>query len=210
MIIYFVNKLSSITSPFDITDANRNKIIKVGDVCIREDVNGLSFLLVTSETSNWNACKRVGYVSGKLNLEGNTLLFSFDGLSERQGRLDICMSLCELYQDDPLHSFFTNAVDILLYKCDLWDISIFSQMLAHSPIESVPIIQNSRAKSETHTTLFELYLPKESKILFDTMFSEGAATREIYIKIRSTYPDDFRKALKKFMFDNPGASIYDK
>lgn len=210
MIIYYVNRFSNIRSPFDITDACRNKIMKVGDVCIREDENGISFLLITSSANSWKACRRVNYALGRLDLEGNTLLFSFDGTSKRCGRIDMCMSLCKLFEEDSLRSFFSNAVDILSYKCDMWDVSVFSQMLGRTSIESVSLIQKSRAEEELHTTLFETYLPQECKMLFKTMISEGCSIKEIYKNIRSMYPNDFRQAMKRFLIDNPQSTIYDK
>lgn len=191
-------------------DACRNKIMKVGDVCIREDENGLSFLLITSETNSWEACKRIGYAWGNLGLEGNTLLFSFDGMSKRYGRLDMCMSLSEKFKEEPLRSFFRNAVDILSYKCDLWNISVFSQMLAHTPIETFPVIRKSHNERESYTTLFETYLSMECKMLINAMISEGYSIKEIYKNVRNTYPNEFRQAMKKFLIDNPRSSIYDK
>lgn len=209
MIIYFVNKKSTIKGPYDIMDAHRNRIMKVGDVCIREDCHGVSLLMVVSETNRWNACKCIGYAKGKLNLEGNTLLFSFDGLGKRYGRINEIESLLTIFNDEPLHSFFTNAFEILSYNRDLWDVQIFSEILSLSPLEMQAITREESTANES-VTKFECYLSADSRTLFSLLYSEGKKLREVYNEIRQKYPDDFRKAMKQFLKDNPNATIYSK
>lgn len=210
MIIYFVNKNSTIKGPYDIMDAHRNRIMKVGDVCIREDRHGVSFLLVVSETNRWNACKCIGYANGDLGLEGNTLLFSFDGLSRRFGMINVIEALCSIFTDEPLHSFFANASDILSYKSDLWDVSTFSRMLSLSPLEIPTMVREEPATYNASITKFERYLSKDSRTLFLSLHSQDRTLREVYQIVRQKYPDDFRQAMKLFLRDNPQATIYDK
>ena len=210
MIIYFVNNNSTIKGPFDIMDAHRNRIMKVGDVCIREDSHGVSFLLVVSETNRWNACKYIGYAKGNLVLEGNTLLFSFDGLSRRYGKMHEIEALCTIFNDEPLHSFFTNASEILAYNRDLWDILTFSKMLSLSPLETPTMVREKPATYNKGITKFECYLSKDSRKMFLLLYSEGKTLREVYQIVRQKYPDDFRQAMKLFLRDNPQATIYDK
>ena len=210
MIIYFVNKNSTIKGPYDIMDAHRNRIMRVGDICIREDSRGVSFLLVVSGTNRWNTCKCIGYSKGDLNLEGNTLLFSFDGLSRRFGLVDKIKELCTIFINEPLHSFFTNALDILSYKSDLWDVSTFSKMLILSPLEPPTKVREESTTYLKSITKFERYLPKDSRTLFWALYSEGISLREVYQTIRKQYPDDFRQAIKQFLKENPQATIYEK
>lgn len=191
-------------------DAHRTRIMKVGDVCIHEDSHGVSFLLVVSETNRWNACKCIGYANGGLGLEGNTLLFSFDGLSRRYGKMNIIELLCSIFSDEPLHSFFTNASEILAYKSDLWDVSTFSRMLSLSPLEIPTMAREESATYKTSITKFESYLSKDSRTLFLSLHSQDKTLREVYQIIRQKYPDDFRQAMKLFLKDNPQATIYDK
>ena len=73
MNIYFVNRYSKLKGPFDIIDSNRQHIIKVGDICLRDTVDGVSFYVVYNSTNMWNACKRVGIGdNGVLTDQGNT------------------------------------------------------------------------------------------------------------------------------------------
>lgn len=191
-------------------DAHRNRIMKVGDVCIREDSHGVSFLLVVSETNRWNACKCIGYANGDLGLEGNTLLFSFDGLSRRSGMINEIGALCSIFTGEPQHSFFANASDILSYKSDLWDVSTFSRMLSLSPLETPTMVREEPATYNTSITKFERYLSKDSRMLFLSLHSQGKTLREVYQIVRQKYPDDFRQAMKLFLKDNPQATIYNK
>lgn len=211
MVIYFLNKKSTIKGPFDIMDAYRNRIMKVGDVCIREDNCGVSCLLIIDENNRWNTCKLIGYAKGNLRLEGNTLLFYFDGVSKRFGKIKECETICKLFTYEPLHSFFTNAVEILTYKCDQWNIATFSKILTLSPIKTPTIVkEEEHAKYNTCITLFERYLSNESHHLFVELHSFENSLRKIYQEIRQKYPDDFRHAMKKFLTENPTKTIYDK
>lgn len=209
MIIYFVNKNSTIKGPFDIMDAHRNRIMKVGNVCIRETSQGVSFLLVVSETNRWNACKCIGYAKGDLGLEGNTLLFSFDGLSRRYGAINKIEALCTIFDEEPLHSFFTNAFEILSYNSDLWDVSTFSRMLSLSPLETPTMLREEPVTYNRGITKFERYLSKDSRTLFLSLHSQDKTLREAYQIVRENFPDDFRKAMKQFLRENPQATIYD-
>lgn len=191
-------------------DAHRNRIMKVGDVCIREDSHGISFLLVVSETNRWNACKCIGYATGVLGLEGNTLLFSFDGLSRRHGKLSVIESLGTLFSDEPLHSFFTNAFEILAYNRDLWDVLTFSKMLSLSPLQTPTMVREEPTSYNRSITKFERYLSKDSRTLFLSLHSQDITLREAYQIVRDKYPDDFRQAMKLFLTDNPQATIYDE
>ena len=87
MNIYFVNRYSKLKGPFDIIDSNRQHLIKVGDICLRDTIEGVAFYVVFNSNNMWNACKLVGVGRNETLPDiGNTLLFSFDGLSRRRGR----------------------------------------------------------------------------------------------------------------------------
>lgn len=125
MTIYFINKKSKLNGPFDVTDAHFNKIIRIGDVCIRDTDCGLQFLLVVSNINRWSSCNCIGYSNViKHDIEGNMLLFSFNGINRRMGDVSSLELLSEAFADDPLHSFIKNALDILAYRRDYWDIQL--------------------------------------------------------------------------------------
>ena len=125
MNIYFVNRYSKLKGPFDIIDSNRQHLIKVGDICLRDTIEGVAFYVVYNSTNMWNACKLVGVGRNETLPDiGNTLLFSFDGLSRRRGDITLIKLLTLCFREKVIDDFFRNAVDILEYKKDFWDGSL--------------------------------------------------------------------------------------
>lgn len=209
MNIYYINKYARLKGPFDIKDFHNNKIIQVGDVCIRESIDGYSFMLVISTTNKWSACKCIEKVSGELDIEGNVLLFTFDGINKRQGNKVVLEQLAQLFKSYPLHDFFINAIDILTYKCDLWNISIYKSMHLSSNFKITKESHLCIKSDKCTTTIFESYLSTTTRHLFKELYSQGKSLREIYQTIKEKHPNEFRQALILFLNDNPNSTIYD-
>lgn len=212
MTIYFLNKKSTLNGPFDVTDAHFNKIIRIGDVCIRDTDCGMQFLLVVSNINRWSSCNCIGLSNViKHDIEANMLLFSFDGINRRKGDVSSLELLSEAFADDPLHSFIQNALDILTFRQDYWDIQLFLDIHSLSPIT---ISDEKRMKSITEiyeqVPMFINYFDSEMKNLFYELQSENLTMREIYTKIKKLKPKDFRKAMRNFLMENPDSNIYKK
>ena len=214
MNIYYVNRNTKYRGPYDIIDSNRQHIIKVGDVCLRDSNDGVSFLLVTNSENSWNACKRVGLGSNSELAElGNTLLFSFDGLHKRKGNIPLLVQLSDCYREKVIIDFLQNAKDILEYKTDFWDASLFVQFLSSSQIlvdRKKETTSSPQPISPKYPTLFAKYLHDDHlKVLNDTL-ARGGSLKDAYMAIRSQYPMSFRDALMTFLLENPDFTIYDK
>ncbi len=133
MNIYFVNRYSRYKGPFDIIGPNREQIIKVGDICLHDSTEGIEFLVVCSSDNSWKSCKRVGLGDNEgMSDLGNTLLFSFDGIHKRNGNASLIRKLADCYKEKVIYDFFCNAVGILEYKVDFWDVTLFRQFFATS------------------------------------------------------------------------------
>lgn len=213
MHIYFVNKESRIQGPFDIIDANRNKIIQIGDVILHDTDDGICFLVVVSDTNKWNACHCVGKVLCDSEFTGNTLLFCFDGMSCRFGNIQAIERMKGLFQSSLIRDFFENALSILLYKCDFWDASCLYKIhpkVSLALSETSIVIKTNKNTNHTCNYLFETYLSQESLLIFRTLLNQNKPLREIYQEIRKQNPSEFRKALKEFLHDFPNLTIYDK
>lgn len=119
--------------------------------------------------------------------------------------------MSEAFADDPLHGFIQNALDILTYRQDFWDIQLFLDIHSLSPIT---ISDETRMKSITETDkqlpMFINYFDSEMKQLFYELQSENLTMREIYTKIKKLKPKDFRKAMRNFLMENPDSNIYKK
>lgn len=213
MNIYFVNKKSNIKGPFDITDTHHQKIIKIGDVIIRDYDNCILFLLVISNTNKWSTCLCPEKAVGNLGLEGNALLYSFDGTNRRFGNTQSIARLLKLFKAPLISNFFENILSILEYKCDFLDATIFLKLHSSTPFElpeaNSKIIENKN-RLKTNTYIFESYLTSDMLSLFHSLLNQDMPLREIYNDIRGKYPKDFREAIKAFLNDFPNNTIYDK
>ena len=215
MNIYFVNKQSKLKGPFDIKNARQIQILRIGDVCIRDTEDGLLFLLVVNNTNRWNSCKCIDKAKyTETQLTGNTLLFSFNGIEKRVGNLGILEWLSKIYTSEIIRKFFLNAIDILTYKCDFWDIELFVRIHLMSPITTIGgengFTDVNPKISHSSYPLFYLYLNEEMRAVFATMSEGNDSLRDIYEYLRGKYSAEFRKAIKKFLEDNPQTTIYDK
>lgn len=214
MNIYFVSRYSKLKGPFDIIDSNRQYIIKIGDICLRDTTEGVAFYVVYNSSNSWNSCKMVGIGENDVLSDiGNTLLFSFDGLSRRKGDIALIKQIRLCFREKVIDDFFCNAVDILDYKKDFWDGSLFPQFFAST---QELIDRNSLKKSDVsaktnrYPSIFAQYLSKElQEILIDSLI-DGKELKEAYLIIREKHPDMFRKALMQFLAENPSGTIYDK
>ena len=213
MNIYFVNKQSKLKGPFDIKNARQIQTLRIGDVCIRDTEDGLLFLLVVNNTNRWNSCKcidKAKYTETKLT--GNTLLFSFNGIEKRVGNIGVLEWLSKIYTSEIIRNFFFNAIDILTYKCDYWDIELFVRIHSITPISMEGMIsEHKKSPTMIHHSypLFYSYLKEELKSVFCSMFEDGASLREIYEHLRSKYSAEFSKSIKDFLEDNPQSTIYE-
>lgn len=214
MNIYFVNRYSKLKGPFDIIDSNRQHIIKVGDICLRDTFEGVAFYVVYNSTNLWNACKLVGIGKNDvLSEKGNALLFSFDGLSRRKGDIALIKQIRVCFREKVIDEFFCNAVEILDYKKDFWEGSLFPQFFASSQ-ELVDRDEQKKPDESTDTnyypSIFAKYLSKELLELLISILNEGYELKEAYQILREKHPEMFREALMQFLTKNPSGTIFDK
>ncbi len=214
MIVYLVNRNSKFKGPYDIIDSNRQHIIKVGDICLRDTINGLAFLVVINSDNFWNACKCIGLGSNSETFGlDNTLLFSFDGLHKRIGNIPLIDKLSGCFREKVIVDFFYNAIDILEYKTDFWDASLFMQFFASSQTlldNKKEVITRIQTVSVYYPTHFAQYLSEDLLQVLNEIIAQGKSLREGYEFIRDQSPSSFRKALMTFLYENPGHTIYEK
>ncbi len=214
MNIYLVNRYSKLKGPFDIIDSNHQCIMKVGDICLRDTIKGVAFYVVYNLTNAWNACNLVGIGRNDVLSEiGNTLLFSFDGLSKRKGNITLIKQIAPCFKEKVIDDFFRNAVDILEYKKDLWDGSLFPQFFASfQELIERDELKRQGIKNDTnrYPSVFAKYLSKDLLDLLTTSLNEGKELKDAYLTLREKHPVMFRKALKQFVIENPNSTIYDK
>ena len=214
MTVYFVNRYAKLKGPFDITDPNREHIIKVGDICLRDTTGGVEFLFVITESNSWNACKCIGLGdNAELISKGNSLLLSFDGIHGRKGNLSFLYQLTSCFGERVINDFLENAIDILEYKRDSWDGSLFPRFFAdnHEIVNVKKELKPSvQPKSESYPSDFCRYLDDRLLDSLKNYIEEGVSLKDAYMLIREDDPKSFRKALMKFLIENPNGTIFDK
>ncbi len=214
MNIYFVNRYSRYKGPFDIIGPHREHIINVGDICLHDSIEGIEFLVVCSSDNFWKSCKRVGIGNNEdFSDLGNTLLFSFDGLHKRKGNASLIRKLSDCFKEKVIYDFFCNAVGILEYNVDFWDVTLFRQFFAttqdfiNRPNKTLHSVVSD---SESYPSHFAKYLDKELLGILISCINEGKDLKQAYVFLREHKPILFRDALIKFNKENPPKTIYDK
>ena len=211
MNIYFVSRKSRIKGPSEITDSNRKRIISVGDFCVREREYGIEILWVVQDnTSSWKACSLVASSSTPIACESNTLLFAYDGASLRHGNLSLLRNLALVFEGNA-HEFFQNAVSILTYQEDCWDVRIFQSFHESAHVLEEPLSKDVQLSVEEPfmRLLFLNYLPEPLKREFRDLINQGLDSKQAYATLRTNHSVDFYKALEIFLRDNPTSTIYD-
>ncbi len=214
MTVYFVNRYSKLKGPFDIIDSNREHIIKVGDICLRDTTGGVEFLFVITQTNSWKACKYIGLGDNDaLASKGNSVLLSFDGIHGRKGNLSFLYQLTSCFGEKVINDFFENAIDILEYKRDCWDGSLFPRFFA----DNHELVNVQKEFKPSAQPVSKLYPSDYSRYLDDRLLDslknyieEGLSLKDAYMLIREEDPEGFRKALMKFLIENPNGTIFDK
>jgi len=110
-------------------------------------------------------------------------------------------------------TLFNNAIDILQYQKDYWDVQIFQQLLAPSQIINInkrKDVPETSPKNSDYPTVFSKYLNEASLDLLIKNLNEGKSLKESYIIVKVKFPNDFRNALFKFIHEEPNYSIFDK
>ena len=211
MNIYFVNKNSKQKGPYDITDQHRQKIITIGDVILRDTTEGIKFLFVVSDRNTWEDCKCAATIKVNVGLSSNNLLFSFDGIRRRKGNIEVLEKFQSISDSLALKDFFENAVSILSYQYDWWDVEVFQRVYGlTSVLDSKSVNTFGSSQQCLNEFLFESYLKDDALLLFHSLLENNHSLKEIYTKIRAEYPISFRQALKSFLNDHPNSTIYDK
>lgn len=215
MNIYFINRNSRWKGPFDVIDAKGKRIISIGDVCLRDTNDGISFLYVERNTNKWNLCRTIGYGTNRDLLQiGNSLLFSFDGVRKRYGNIGLLQVLIGCFNENKINTFLSNAIEILEYKKDFWDFGVLLQLFC--PSQNLPK-QQGREKQKIKTnsstkqilTIFVSYFDETIVDEITSLLNSGKTLREAYTLIRRDRPVVFQKTLLKFLQENPGKTIYD-
>lgn len=208
MNIYFFDRQSHYEGPFDIIDSKHEHLINVGDVCLCKTIHGIAFLFVYSTENSWSSCLNVGIgCYDNLNSIKESLLFSFDGIHSRKGNVGVLKMLLPCFKERAIVNFFVNAIDILEFKKDAWDVEIFQQFFASNKelicqeekreliIETKP--NNDRQKS-SGVVVKEVTTINDSSFLLKP--SSKKETRNLFRQYRNGNQKAFDKLVKENLY----------
>ena len=206
MNIYLINRQASYKGPFDILGSNREQILNVGDVCLRETVDGIAFLYVYRTDNTWSSCLFVG-IGTKNNLIGleESLLYSYDGVHKRQGDISLIKKLLHCFREKVIVDFFKNAIDILEFKNDAWDVRLFQEffspvkeLVSQKDTEEIEVKPNlDHAKPEpSNVVVKEVLTGDNSTILINP--SSNKKTRKLF----KQYHNGDKKAFDELIKEN--------
>ena len=205
MIIYLVNRSSKLGGPFDIIDPHHEHIINVGDICLLNTSNGLAFLLVNTKDNAWDSCFCVGLGNNNDLLDiDNTLLFSYDNIHQRKGNILLIKKLLPCFREKVIVKFFDNAIDILQYKRDSWDLTLFQQFFSPTKeLIDVNAIENRKEQSKTDDDKTSPTLNvEEVKTDVNSPYIESSSSNKENRKLIKRYQKGDRKAYEMLIINN--------
>lgn len=202
MNIYIVNRDTILRGPFDIIDSHREQILNVGDICLREINNGIAFLYVYGIENTWKSCISVG-VGRNDNLEDikNNLIFSFDGINKRKGNISVINQLIPCFREKVIVDFFCNAIDILEYKRDSWDLSLFQQFFSPNKeiIDQEEEEKEAKTKSDKEKSSTPIEIVKEVSTGIDSPYLTSPTSNQETRKLFKQYRSGDKKAFDKIV-----------
>ena len=209
MNIYLINRQASYMGPFDIIGSNREHILNVGDVCLRETVDGIAFLYVYRTDNTWGSCLCVGIGPKNNKLIGleESLLYSYDGIHRRQGDISLIKKLLPCFREKVIIDFLKNAIDILEFKKDVWDVRLFQdffspvkELVSQKDTEEVEVKSNpDQVKPEpSNVVVKEVKAGDNSTILINP--SSNKKTRKLFKQYHKGDKTAFDELIKENLY----------
>lgn len=216
MRIYFINKNSKLKGPGYVNLADGKKL-DVGDICIVCNTSmdyPSKVLLLNENMEAWEKCTLIEECSTPITDEWpNFLLYSFDGVSNRQGEIDSLNVLSELFDDSIFGKLLRNAISILKYESDHLEAEILIDILSAQRNNKTDRTNSKNenthfASSEIEKKNFLDFLPLDIRQEIYSMLNSNIIAKEVLENIRSKYGVQFRKAFLDFKKIDPNGSIY--
>ena len=166
-------------------------------VIVRENYIFNFYYVVESECKLIETTKTIKFI--KENVKSQ-IIFEYSDLMPRKGIQEYLSFFIGIFKKKTTIDFLQNALDILLYKDDKWDVSVLQSMaLAEILVVDIP----------DQKLFFIDFLDKHTKEYFHEQKRKGRTASEAYRLIKTKYPRAFLQSLKQFKVAFPEKSIYD-
>lgn len=136
------------------------------------------------------------------------LLASSDGIKSRTGNKDFLNHIKQVFNSSEIKALIQNALDILSFKVDTWDIQVLMR-LYHSDKSSSDTIPNTPSSPVIPKLLFFHFLTADLYELFLSHFNETHSIEKSFRVVKQRYPHEFTKAIQAFKLRYPNNNIFD-
>ena len=152
--------------------------------------------MVQSECKLIEKVKTIKFMKGSIKFE---IVFEYSNLVPRKGNQKVLQFLMDIFKRETTVAFLQNALDILRYNDDKWDVSILQSLL----------FAEQFTEEKSKRTSFVDFLNNQAKDFFYKQIDNGSPISEAFRHTKATYPLFFTQALKQFKVAYPEKSIYD-
>ena len=136
------------------------------------------------------------------------LLASSDGINARNGNKDYLNHIKLVFSSPEITALLQNALDILRYKVDTWDIQVLMN-LYHSDKSSSEAFPKESAPPVIPKLLFFHFLTDDLYKLFINHFNTSHSIEHSFREVKQRYPREFSKAIQAFKLKYPNNNIFD-
>ena len=212
MKIYFVNSHCTSSSPSGLT-LPYSLNIQEGDVCIRSFGDTLHALFVINPQIKWENLPLISSCINNLSINwGNSLLYSFNGIDGRFGKLERLELLDRCFSNKKFHNFLAEVIAILKYEKDLIDLAVLKTLIesgngALNKLRHQSPTSLSNSYSQENISFFSCLSIELQKEIAKEL--KKNSPKCVLRHIRTAYPKEFRIAFKEFNEKNPDGNIYE-
>lgn len=166
-------------------------------VIVRENYIFSFYYVVKSGCKLIETAKTIKFIKESVK---SLLIFEYTDLMPRKGTQEYLSFFIGIFKKKATIDFLRNALDILLYKEDKWDVSI---------LQSMALAEKLAVDGPEQKLSFIDFLDKHTKEYFHEQIRKGRTASEAYRIIKTKYPRAFSQSLKQFKVAFPEKSIYD-
>jgi hypothetical protein len=168
-----------------------------GDVAIvKEDYFFHFYYVVLSKCRLIETVKTIRFMQGNVKYG---VVFDYSDFNPRNGIHEQLRFFINIFKKRTTVDFLQNALDILLYKEDKWDVSLLQSMAFAEECIDEKVIMYS----------FVDFLDEQAKNFFNKQIERGCTVSDAYRLTKTTYPIVFAQSVKRFKAVYPEKSIYD-
>lgn len=173
------------------------KDVNEGDVVILKDDYFFCFYYVSiSECRLVEKVKSIKFIKGNVNYG---IVFEYCDLKPRKGNKELLCFFRDVFKRKMTVKYLQNALDILLFKEDKWDVSLLQSI----------IYADEKLEEKVNKQSFVDFLDEQTKDFYNKQMDNGKSVSDAYRLTKASFPKAFAQSLKRFKAAYPEKSIYE-